>query len=117
MVVFFSNKLSFAEQNYTASDRELLRFLYFLERFIGYLEGSGFDIFTDNQVFKQFFTKAKLTRREARWLETFGNFGIFPVTLKPELIHILGDTLSRAPQLSINDLEVLKLELENMFQN
>ena len=72
-------------------------------------------IFTDNQVLKHFFTKAKLSRREARWLETLGNFGVFPINLKPGKIHVLGDTLSRAPQLLINDLEVLRMDSEDMF--
>ena len=30
-------------------------------------------------------------------------------------IHALGDTLSRAPQLLINDLEVLRMDSEDMF--
>ena len=76
-IAFFSKKLSPAGQKYTANDRELLGLLYFLERFRCYLEGSEFEIFTDNQVLKHFFTKAKLSRREARWLETLGNFVYF----------------------------------------
>ena len=64
---------------------------------------------------KHFFTKAKLSRREARWLETLGNFGVFPINLKPGKIHVLGDTLSRAPQLLINDLEVLRMDSEDIF--
>jgi len=114
VIAFFSKKLSPAEQNYTANDRELLGLVYFLERFRCYLEGSSFEIFTDNQVLKHFFTKAKLSRREARWLETFGNFGIFPINLKPGKIHVLGDVLSRAPQLLVNDLEVLKVDPEDV---
>ena len=47
----------------------------------------------DDQVLKHFFTKPKLSRREARWLGTLGNFGIFPITLKPGKIHVLGDVL------------------------
>ena len=107
--------MSPAEQNYTANDRELLGLVYFLERFRCYLEGSEFEIFTNTQVLKHFFTKAKLSLREARWLETLGNFVIFPINLKPRKIHVLGDTLSRAPQLLINDLEVLRMDSEDMF--
>ena len=110
-IAFFSRKLSQAEQNYTANDRELLGLVYFLQRFRCYLEGSSFEIFTDNQVLKHFFTKPKLSRREARWLETLGNFGIFPINLKPGKIHVLGDALSRAPQVSVNFLEVVNFDL------
>lgn len=97
VISFYSKKLSPAEMNYTANDRELLALVKFLERFRCYLEGSEFEMITDNQVLKHFFTKPKLSRREARWVETLGNFGVFPITLKPGKVHVLGDTLSRAP--------------------
>ena len=74
----------------------------------------------DNQVLKHFFTKPKLSRKEARWLETLGNFGIFPITLKPRKIHVLGDALSRAPQVikgetEINDVEVPSIDLNDVL--
>ena len=117
VIAFFSKKLSLAEQNYTANDRELLGLVYFLQRFRCYLEGTSFEIFTDNQVLKHFFTKPKLSRREARWLETLGNFGIFPITLKPGKIHVLGDTLSRAPHASMNSVEILSANVEEIWDN
>ena len=120
VISFFSKKLSDAEANYSANDRELLGLVRFLERFRCYLEGSTFEIFTDNQVLKHFFTKAKLSRRESRWLEIMGNFGVFPITLKPGKIHVLGDTLSRAPHaeeanLVVNDVEVPYIDFENVI--
>jgi hypothetical protein len=96
-VAFYSKKLLPAEANYSANDRELLALLSFLQRFRCYLEGTEFEIFTDNQVLNHFFTKPSLSRREARWSEKLGNFGVFPITLKPGKIHVLGDSLSRAP--------------------
>ena len=70
---------------------------------------------------KNFFTKPKLSRKEARWLETLGNFGIFPITLKPGSIHVLGDVLSRAPHIMngkdgtmLNSLEVPFIEFEDV---
>ena len=115
VIAFFSKKLSPAEKNYRTNDRELLGLIYFLLRFRCYLEGSTFEIFTDNQVLKHFFTKHKLSRREARWLETLGNFAIFPINLKPGKIHVLGDTLSRAPHASVNVCQVLEVNSENLF--
>ncbi len=114
VIAFYSRNVSSAERNYTTNDRKLLGLIYFLMRFRCYLEGSDFDIFTDNQVLKSFVTKAKLSRREARWLETLGNFGIFPITLTPGKIHVLGDILPRAPHASVNVLEVLKLDSEDL---
>ena len=107
VIAFFSRKLTPAEENYSANDRELLGLVCFLERFRCFLEGTSFEIFTDNQVLKHFFTKPELSRREARWVETLGNFGIFPINLKPGKIHVLGDTLSRAPHIKVNDIEVM----------
>ena len=120
VIAFFSKKLCDAERNYTANDRELLGLVRFLERFRCYLEGSSFEIFTDNQVLKHFFSKPKLSRREARWLETLGNFGVFPINLKPGKIHVLGDVLSRAPHaeeadLFVNDVEVPHIKFEDVI--
>ena len=120
VIAFYSKKLSSTEADYTANDRELLALICFLERFRCYLEGVEFEIFTDNQVLKSFFSKAKLSRKEARWLETLGNFGIFPITLKPGKIHVLGDVLSRAPHVitgrnaSFSNIEVPEINFEDI---
>ena len=87
-------KISDAEKNYTENDRELLGLIYFLQPLGCYLEGSDFEIFTDNQVHKHFLTNPKLSRCEARWLEKLGNLGISEVTLKPGKIHVLGNSSS-----------------------
>lgn len=68
-IAYFSKRLNPAEENYTANDRELLGLVYFLERFCCFLEGSEFEVVTDNQVLKYFFSKSDLSRRETRWLE------------------------------------------------
>ena len=65
-IALFSKRLNWAEQNYIANDREQFGLVYFLQRFRSYLEGSGFEIFTDNQVLKHFFSKPALIRREHR---------------------------------------------------
>lgn len=68
---------------------------------------------------KHFFTNKDLSRREARWVEILGYFGIFPITLKPGKIHVLGDTLSRAPHVTntrvVNDIEVLFIQFEDVI--
>ncbi len=64
---------------------------------------------------RHFFSKPKLSRKEARWLETLGNFGIFPINLKPGRIHVLGDTLSRAPQTAFNAVEIPFIELDSVI--
>ena len=101
--------MSDTEQRYTANERELLGLVYFLKRFRCYLEGSSFEIFTDNQVLKHFLTKQVISSKEARWLDLLGQFGITNITLKAGIVYVLGDVLSRAPhvmneQLSLNNM-------------
>jgi RNase H-like domain found in reverse transcriptase/Reverse transcriptase (RNA-dependent DNA polymerase) len=96
-IAFYFKKLSPAEANYSTNDRELLGLISFLQRFRCYLEGFESEVFTDNQVLKHLFTKAAVSRKEARWLKTLGNFGMFLTNLKPGRVHVLGNVLSRAP--------------------
>lgn len=107
VISYFSKRLSAAEENYSANDRELLALVYFLQRFRCYVEGCAFEVLTDNQVLKYFFSKTNLSRREARWLDFLGQFGISHLTLVKGKIHVLGDVPSRAPHCLINnhDLE------------
>ena len=114
VVAYFSKRLSKTEQNYSANDRELLGLVYFLKRFRCYLEGSTFQIVTDNQVLKHLFTKPNLSRREARYIDFLSQFNISKMTLKKGVIHVLGDALSRIPlderTVRLSNLEMLKIE-------
>lgn len=117
VVAHFFKRLSPAEENYTANDRELSGLIYFLQRFRCYLEGSEFEAFTDNQVLKAFFTKTSMTRREARWLDFLSQFNITAITLRKGRIHVLGDALSRAPHapVTLSNTEALNFSLpENL---
>ncbi len=64
---------------------------------------------------RHFFFKPKLSRKEARWLETLGNLVSFQLTLKPGKIHVLGDTLSRAAHIAFNALEIPFIELDSVI--
>lgn len=97
-IAYFSKRLSEAEENYSANDRELLALVRFLEHFRCYLEGSEFEIVTDNQVLRYLFDKKSLSRREAGWIHCLSNFGIFPMSLEKGKVHVLGDALSRIPE-------------------
>lgn len=103
-ISYFSKRLSPEEENYSANDRELLGLIYFLKRFRCYLEGSTFEVLTDNQVLRSFFEKPDPIRRDARWLDFLGQFGITKMTLVKGKIHVLGDALSRAPHI-VNNIE------------
>lgn len=80
VIAFFSKKLSPTEHSCTANDRELLVLVRSLERHRCYIEGSTFEIITNNQVLKHYFSKSKLSRRETRWLKMLENSGVFSIT-------------------------------------
>lgn len=96
VVAFFLKRLSQAEEGYTANERKLLGLVYFLKRFRCYLEGASFEMFTDNQVLRNFFTKPNMSRKEASWLDLLSQLGISKITLKAGRVHVLGDALSSA---------------------
>lgn len=104
-ISYFSRRLSPAEENYSANDRELLGTIYFLQRFRCYLDCSEFEILTDNQVLKSFFNKSNLSRKEARWLDFMSQLGITELTLVKGKVHVLGDSLSRAPHVTGPDYQ------------
>ena len=60
-----------------ANKRELLALVYFLKRFRCYVEGSPFEVFTDNQVLLHFFSKSNMNQKETRWLDLLSQFGHF----------------------------------------
>lgn len=70
---------------------------------------------------KHFFTKPHMSRREARWLDFFSNFGITGITLRPGKIHALGDTLSKAPHApsipTLSNIQVTHLSLPHGFNS
>lgn len=76
VIAYYSKRLNPAEENYTSNDRELPGLVYFLKRFRCYLEGSTFEVLTDNQVLKNFLTKKRISRREARWPDLFAEFNL-----------------------------------------
>lgn len=98
VIAYYSKHLKAAEENYTSNDCELLGLVYFLKIFMCYLEGTTFEVITDNQVLRKLFTKKNLSRREARWLDLFAKFNLDKITLVQGRIHVLGDAQPRIPQ-------------------
>lgn len=105
-VSYFSKRLSPAEKNYSASEREILALINLLQHFRCDLEGSSFEVLTDNEVLRIFSTKSMLSRREARWLDFLGGFVVSATTLLKEKIHVLGDALSRAPHVITSNTSI-----------
>ena len=97
-IAFASRKLSSAEQNYAARDKELLAVVYACERWRHYLQGPEFTIRSDHQsleVLQQMKLRqlSNTNKRIARWAETLADFNF-------TIQHIAGtsniaDALSR----------------------
>lgn len=89
----------------------------FSESFVVIFERSPTEIIVNNQALICFFDKPTFRRREARWIETLGTFGIFHITLKCEITHVFGIALSRIPNKKavINDGKVLYVDFSKVI--
>lgn len=76
VITYYSKRLNAGEEIYTSNARELVGMVYFLKRFRCYLEGSNFEVITDNQVLSHFLIEKNLSRREARWLDLPAQFNL-----------------------------------------
>jgi len=100
-VAYTSRKLSSAERNYTATERETLAVIHALKVWRVYLFDE-FEVITDNLAVAYLRTKHTLTKREARWVEYLADFH-FTISHRPG-IHNVADPLSRRPDLmELND--------------
>ena len=107
-VAYASWRLSSAERNYTAGERETLALVQTL-KCCRYLFGH-FDVFTDNMAVVHLRTKPTLTKREARWVELLADFD-FTVHHKPGRDNAAADALSRRPDLQPGEISVVQTEL------
>lgn len=116
MAAYISKKLTPAEHNYTTNEREVPGLIGALQRFCYYLEGSKWDVLTDNQVVKNFLTKKTINRREARWLglEWLASYSIWEVFLKPGRIYVLGEALSCVPDVSVGNFQWDAFNVDNL---
>jgi hypothetical protein len=76
-IAYESQKLNSAEQNYTATEREMLAVVHAFRVWRCYLEGVYFEVDTDHKCNTFFQSPPNLSRRQARWLEFLQRFGKF----------------------------------------
>ena len=73
-VVFFSKKLKLAEQNYSATDREMLAIVEALTHWRHYLHGLQFVVKADHKPLTFFFSQPNLSYRQLRQSERLCEF-------------------------------------------
>ena len=62
-VAYFSRKLNAAQQNYSATDREMLAIVETLKHWRHYLHGLSFVVRTDHKPLTYFFSQPNLSQR------------------------------------------------------
>ena len=70
-ISFASRKLSESEKQYNTTEREGLAMVYSLQKFMHYLLGKHFKMFTDHSSLKYLVNKLVLGGRICRWLLLF----------------------------------------------
>ena len=92
-ITYASRKLSFAERNYTTTEREGLAMVYALQKFKHYLLGGHFKMFTDHFALQYLVNKPVLGGRICRWFLLFQEFD-FEIVVKPGWLNAGPDHLS-----------------------
>jgi len=70
-IAFASHRLSKVEKNYSTNEREGLAMVYALQKFLHYLLGGHFKMYTDHSALKCLVNKPMLGVRICRWLLLF----------------------------------------------
>jgi hypothetical protein len=93
-ITFASRKFSDSEHNYNKIERKGLAMVYVLHKFIHYLLGKYFKMFTDHSALKYLVNKTVLGGRICTWFLLFQEFD-FEVVVKPGKLNAGTDHLSR----------------------
>jgi hypothetical protein len=91
---FASRKLSTTDINYTTTEREGLAMVYALHKFLHYLLGGHFKMFTDHSALKYLVNKPVLGGIICRWLLLFQEYD-FEIVVRPGRMNKGPDHLSR----------------------
>jgi hypothetical protein len=94
-IAFESRKLNAAEENYSATELEMLAVVYCVTKWRCYIEGREARVYTDHKPNTFFETASMLTRKQARWVEALQGYRL-QWNYKPGASNI-ADPLSRNP--------------------
>ena len=93
-LAFESKKLSAAERNYPAQERELLAILHALRTWRCFIDGRRYTVFSDHHPLKYFRSKTKPTPRLTRWIAEIELYDP-DIQYKPGRENHVPDLLSR----------------------
>jgi hypothetical protein len=97
-ILFYSRRLTPAEENYTTADKEMLAIVATMKKFPHYLRGTKFQVVvkSDHKNLSNFTTNKELNARQARWAEDLSAYD-FRIEHIAGKSNIIADTLSRNP--------------------
>jgi len=95
-VAYYSKKMNSAQKNYGVTDKELLAIVEAVRHWRCYLEGNPYPtkVLTDHQGLKWLNSKAELSGRQARWVESLSDLE-YEVSYIPGPQNAVADALSR----------------------
>ncbi|GLI61647.1 hypothetical protein VaNZ11_004071 [Volvox africanus] len=106
VIAYESRKLTPAERNYPAHDREMLAVVHCLRVWWHHLKGPHpVTIWTDNSAVSAFKTQPRLNRRQVRWLADLEEFN-YVIEHKPGKTNVVADAVSRRPDLRAHPMTV-----------
>ena len=109
VVEYASRRLSRAEVNYSATDRELLAIVWAVEKWRQYLFGHRFAVFTDHRPLTYLQSLKEPKGRMARWISKLQEYD-FSLSYKPGPDNVVADCLSRVPDVLRSDSTPLSHE-------
>ena len=95
-IAYYSRKLSKSEQNYSASEKEMLAIVNAIEHYKEFLYGTEFTVITDHQPLKWINTVKNPAPRLVRWIIRLENYE-FEIMYRAGNKNQDADGLSRCP--------------------
>ena len=111
VVEFFSRKLNDCESRYPVHELECLAVKNAIEHFRNYLDGSKFDLYTDNQAITYLKTVKETKGRLFRWAVLLSSYD-FNLHHRPGSQNQAADALSRNPVANLTEYPKFKHEID-----